>query len=115
MLATLAAVSVAVSSTLHGRSGHFTSESNGWPSLVCVAVAAMRRSLLIGLVGAVLIVALVARRIRRLAGAAVLSGPNERRQRQADDKMVIAIVARSRPSRDTSIAPGIIGATEADE
>jgi len=58
MLATLAAVSVAVivDATRTERAFHVGIE---WLAVaICVAVAAMRRSLLIGLVGAVLIVAL---------------------------------------------------------
>jgi branched-subunit amino acid transport protein len=58
MLATLAAVSVAVlvDASRTQRTFHFGIE---WLAVaLCVAVAAMRRSLLIGLVGAVLIVAL---------------------------------------------------------
>jgi len=58
MLATLAAVSVAVivDASRTERTFHVGIE---WLAVaICVAVAAMRRSLLIGLVGAVLIVAL---------------------------------------------------------
>lgn len=58
MLATLAAVSVAVmvNDTRTERTFHIGIE---WLAVaMCIAVAAMRRSLLIGLVGAVLVVAL---------------------------------------------------------
>lgn len=66
MLATLAAVSVAVivDPSRTERTFHVGIE---WLAVaICVAVAAMRRSLLIGLVGAVLVVALA--RAAGLAG-----------------------------------------------